>query len=517
MTSSAAGRREQTWSFGRIGRTVAQVGRQWYSSDRLVWALIGLGVLLRVAQYAANRSLWFDESFLTLNILNRSLGGLLQPLDYGQGAPVGFLILQKLVVQALGNSEYALRLIPMISGVVSLLLFYQIARRAIRPGAVPIALGLFAILDSLIYYSSEVKQYSSDVAIALAVFSSAQVLFREGSALSVPRALALGLIGAIALWFSHPATFLLMGVGTAALVIFYRNRNWVWIGRLSMAVLIWIGSLGLLYYVSLRHLRTNEELLHYWADAFLPFPPSLATVRWLGGNTLFKILEYPVGLVRPGIGVGALAFLVGAIALWMENGAMLLALLLPFFFALAASAFRLYPFGDRLLLFGVPFIVLLIGEGAERIIAASKQRVPMIGVILVGLLVLHPALFSGSHLVKARTVEEIGPVVAYVRAHEQNGDAVYVYYGAVPAFKYYARRYGFAADGYVEGVYARNDRGQYAVDLDRLRGQRRAWILFSHMHGDERDLFLSYLDTRGTRLDSFGRDGAGVYLYDLSK
>jgi hypothetical protein len=511
----AAGPAAQIWSLGRIGRELAQLGRRWYSPERLAWGLIGLGALFRLAQYVANRSLWFDESALSLNIVNRSLAGLLRPLDYAQGAPVGFLILEKLIVQAGGDSEYVLRLIPLIAGLLALPLFYWVARHAIRPGAVPIALGLFAILDSLIYYSSEVKQYSSDVLVALIVFASAQDVLGRGGGLSGRRALVFGLIGGVALWFSHPAAFVLMGVGSVALVVAYSKRDWARIGGLAISALIWVLSLSILYYVSLRHLRANPSLLRYWAKAFLPFPPSLATVQWLGANTLFKVLEYPVGLVRPGIGIGALALLAGAIVLWTENRAMVLALLSPFVFTLAASALWLYPFADRLLLFGVPFIVLLIGEGAERIIAASKPHVPMIGVLLIGLLFVHPALSSVSHLIKPRTVQEARPVIAYLRTHEHNGDALYLYHGAVPAFRFYARRYEFARDSYVEGIDA--NRNRIAVDMNRFGGQRRAWMLFSHIDKGEQDFLLSYLDTRGTRLDSFQRDGAGVYLYDLSR
>ena len=39
-------------------------------------------VLLRVRQYATNRSLWQDESSLALNIVERGFRGLLEPLDY---------------------------------------------------------------------------------------------------------------------------------------------------------------------------------------------------------------------------------------------------------------------------------------------------------------------------------------------------------------------------------------------------------------------------------------------------
>jgi predicted membrane-bound mannosyltransferase len=81
----------------------------------LVICLLFIGIILRIWQYAANRSLWLDEAALALNIVNRSFIGLLLPLDNNQQAPLGFLIIQKAFTIVLGNSEYSLRLFPLLA------------------------------------------------------------------------------------------------------------------------------------------------------------------------------------------------------------------------------------------------------------------------------------------------------------------------------------------------------------------------------------------------------------------
>lgn len=136
----------------------------------LVWFVISVGIFLRVVQYLLDRSLWIDEAFVALNIINRSYAELLQPLDYNQGAPFGFLVIEKFIVQVFGDSEYSLRLLPFISGIAALFLFYWVARRLSNWSTTVIALALFALCDRAIYYSAEVKQYSSDVAIALILY-----------------------------------------------------------------------------------------------------------------------------------------------------------------------------------------------------------------------------------------------------------------------------------------------------------------------------------------------------------
>src|SRR5579864_5051728 len=150
-------------------------------SQTLTWAFVTLGVLLRIRQYLFNRSLWLDESMLSLNIIRRSAAELAKPLDYAQAAPVGYLWLEKLAVHYFGTGELALRLVPLCLGIASIALFALVARNFLPPSAATIAVGLFSVSEPLIYYSSEVKQYSSDVAFALILCLAAIPLFADSS------------------------------------------------------------------------------------------------------------------------------------------------------------------------------------------------------------------------------------------------------------------------------------------------------------------------------------------------
>ncbi len=117
--------------------------------------------------------------------------------------------------------------------------------------------------------------------------------------------------------------------------------------------------------------------------------------------------------------------------------------------------------------------------------------------------------------------EEIRPVIRYLQEHQKGRDVLYLYYSSQPAFQYYQQRYGYEDDDYIVGVVSKNNLDNYIKDLNRLRGNERVWVLFSHVSNGrgayEQGFFLRYLDSIGQRRDSFKREGAGVYLYDLSE
>ena len=68
-------------------------------------ALLLTGALLRLWQYGSNSSLWLDEAALARNIIDRSPSELLNPLVYGQVAPIGFLLIQKTMISVAGASD----------------------------------------------------------------------------------------------------------------------------------------------------------------------------------------------------------------------------------------------------------------------------------------------------------------------------------------------------------------------------------------------------------------------------
>ncbi len=516
--------------------------------------IIWIGIALRLIRYLYNHSLDSDESGIAVNIIRRSFSDLFYPSpDIAQGYPFAFLTLIKYLTQVLGNSEYVLRLFPLLSGITSFFLFYKIAKRYIEPKAIPIALGLFAVSDALVFESSNLKPYSSDVLVALLMYTAG--IYVQSKELNIPRIVLFGILGAFAIWFSNPSVFVLAGLGVCLGVFSIIKKDWVKTGKLSIAYSIWILSFIANYYFYLQNLQANfgitmEEVLSVYEKVYMPLPPkSLSDIKWFI-DLFFDIFNYPLSMTL--VGISALAFLIGCAFMYSQKKRNFFLLISPILFTFLAGAMHKYAFKGRFIIFLVPFTLIIIAEGTEYIRSRTAYNSKIIGIIFLSLLLFHPVSTSAYRVIKPFYNEEMRPVLKYVKENWQKGDVIYVHWFAQYPFDYYSKYYPepsmFDENEYIIGIaprgwYRHHNRMEvskhydpgapikqssidifklYAKDLDRLKGNKRVWVLFTrYVPKDgitEENFFLYHLETIGKRLESYGHSGkTAVYLYDLSK
>ena len=111
------------------------------------------------------------------------------------------------------------------------------------------------------------------------------------------------------------------------------------------------------------------------------------------------------------------------------------------------------------------------------------------------------------------------PVVKYLSKNIKEGDKVYVYYSSECAFKYYIKQLNLTGINYAIGISSRKSPAGYIKDLNRFKGTKRLWVIFSHDFNweglDEEKFFLGYLKTIGRQVSAFKARGAEIYLFDL--
>lgn len=501
------------------------------SSPRFIWSIIALGITLRVVRFAANRSLWGDEGALALNIVNKPLPDLFGRLDFLQGAPAGYLAAQEMTTALLGDTEPALRLVALLSGIAALVVFAFAARRLVDAPAAGLAIVLFALSEPLVYYSSEVKQYATDTAVAtILLLGAVAVDWRRWR----PAALALvTAAGSVLIWFSHPSLIMLPSLIVALLVARYLEGDTQSLRRIAASATVMSVSGAMAYLVS----RRNTSAV---AEAALG-PGGGADGITSPLSNLWDAVADPVGIAYSATGLAfAIAFL-GMLALLRRSLEAALVVVGPIAATLVAAGLDLYPFSGRFVLFLVPSAALLVGAGLWALFHVAADRRHVFAAVSAGLILGYPSATAVKNLVSPPGHEEVKTVLRHIESKWQAGDSLYLWFQSQYPFRYYAEcrecdvlgpegpasvvwppepqalssHYALETHSprlYVSGELKRLD--EYARDLEPLSGKRRVWLLFSSSWNDD---FVRYvLDCRGVRLDERRAERAVAYLYDLA-
>jgi len=479
--------------------------------NRFSIALLLLGVGLRTAAFASERSLWIDEAMVALNIVERNPARLFEPLDRNQGAPVGFLLAMKASVELFGPTERALRLPAFLASLVGLFAFGSAAYRLLPRASAHLALALVAVSPSLVSYAAECKQYSFDAAFAALLLALAVPFFQGPANWKIW--LAFAGVGAVSVWCSHPAIFVLAGFGLAlvAQAIHLRDRSRL-LGLLSLGG-IWLMSFAAVYSVNLQHLGQNDYLIRYWAGHFAPWPTSRSGIVWYVDHGLAFVNE-SAGMT-PEVKLAEVLML--GTLLWgiieckrMARGYLgtAIAFSVTLLIALLASSVHLYPFAGRLLLFLVPMACLVWSCGAYRVTR---------GYGLAWLIAVWPLILSFQEIRQPARTEDLPPLLDCIKKEWREGDRIYVYggsgdAGAGPAFDFYSPRYNFPPEAVFRGGIHRENPSRYLDEIAALP-EGRIWILFSHRHKEEESLILQDFEAVSRFHRSQQGVGASVYIY----
>lgn len=502
--------------------------RSYVTFQTLTTVSVAIGVAIRIGQYANNGSLWLDEIAVAKNIIERSLVDLItRPLDYQQAAPKGFLAIEKVATLLGGTGDHVLRLWPFLASTAALLLFWRLASRVLEPAGTFVAVASTATAVSLIRQTSEVKQYGTDVFVAILLVSFASNARRDRRF-----DLLAGVVGAVMIWFSQPAVIV-----AGCLVLMLVWQRWAEPPDASIAWRcgLWATSAAGATLVTLRSLtpEANDYLHRYWVSGFppkswaewwstaWPWAP-LADLFGSGGGGFSTALGY----IWPSLWAGLA--LIGLALLVRRTGRVGLMVALPVVATVAAAVLHQFPFRDRAILFLVPMLLLGIGEVGSLVF----RRLANISLPLAGLAVatitagtLYPVL----RVHPPYTTEDVHPIMAAIAADRGNRPAIFLHYNAAVAFDYYASLYGFAPADYSIAKCQVAAPTDMLRDVDEaLRGRSRAWVVFVHVTAlvaQERTDLLGYLDTIGRRLTTMtvaNRRAVGApldsqaVLYDFS-
>ena len=476
-------------------------------------ALAALSALL-LLQYFHNRSLWIDEAMLALNIINRSPAGLFKLLDDHQVAPILFLLIEKCFTAIFGNTELALRLLPLLSALICLPLVYRLTFQFTRSRPLALcAMILLGCTTPFVYYSSEVKQYSTDVLVLLSIYA---VAFIESPFLKKWRTPILSITGAIAVFLSNTSVIALFTVG-----LFYVYQAWkekkisanYWIPALT-----WAFFFGINYLMFIKDHPYAQFMKNFWANTFMPLNIFGKPFHKWVDRTVVQFFRDLLPSVPGGylFFTTLLLYLFSLVMMVRKKEFRLLYLCLaPAVIHLCLSSLQLYPFDLRLILYQAPLHIIILAYGIRQL-AIYFPKPGWVMIIATALLCFK--LFTNYPI----DHDELRPAILYIGRHVEPGETVYVSRGSVPGTRYYVEVYntGIDTSHLILGNPPTNFSSSYLEDLSKVNG--RMWLLLSHMYPfnrstTEEDNIIAGLKKRGTLLQQYHSAGCTAYEFNLQQ
>lgn len=480
----------------------------------LLMGIIIIGVAFSVIQFLYNRSLWLDEAYLALNIIDRNFLELLQPLHYEQVAPILFLYFEKLATIIFGPSEYALRIFPLLSYWGAFYFFYRIIKSLkLNIYATALSLLLFIFNGTIIYYSSEVKQYITDVLVITCMFWFTIKNYRNSS----QKYIILGALGAISIFLSNVSPIILLCSGVYLLYEDFKN-GWKEFKYIFTVSFIWVAFFSLYFAFFINDHPTRAFMVRYWSrwdgGAFLPLNPfKIEFYQFVVRKYYFFYTDlFQFGQV--GFYFLQLLFLLGCYNLYEKKkyNAFIISLL-PLVVHLALSSLKIYPFDIRLILYLCPAFIIVLSYGFEYIIYSIKSygQTTVLSSFAVALLFF---LFTAYSNIPKKSFEP-RECLFYLHDNIKKDDNIYVsQYSKFPLW-YYTKssQVDFSDYNIYTGEYVPTE--DFNEEIDSLTG--RVWFVFSD--------FLEYYrlehlkerfdDEKHKLLNEYHTNGAAVLLYEI--
>ena len=493
----------------------------------LILSLLLVGGLVRIVSYFQNRSLFMDEANLARNFVEKSFAELFQTLEYGQYSPPLFSCIEKMNLWCLGIHEYALRLFPLLAGVLMLILFYRLLTYFIQEPLIQwFPVFVISLSPFFIRYSTEVKQYSTDGMIALLLVILA---IQEGKNLvekpqfSQQQFWKWAIIGGLAIWWSMASVFVLAGIGIYFLSLSYflsAPSFSTALVRFSGLFLVWLISFGSYFWLLLRQDIQQDHLQAYHQNWFPPFFP-LSIEELKGWWMIFRsFLKTAIGYTGLAIFLGIVGLIAGGLfCIKMKNTKAIL-LFVPIISCWVAASFHFYSLIPRLILFLIPFLLIIIGIGLQWIF----RQLPFWGkLILIGLLLMVASLQKGyEDFWKPYRVAAIKPLLKHLSQHYQKEDLLYVDNEAVAAFYFYAQLHQDYRQLPLPTaiIYAKWNEQPNADKLAiHQSSHRRVWLLYAHLMSKEAQDRLrreaKMMDFDAQLLEEITAEAACLRLYKI--
>jgi hypothetical protein len=390
------------------------------------------GLAWRLLGYFLNFEMSIDESYIMNNVIGRSYGELLNPLDYAQVSPPGFLWATKLM-DSLFRNEWGVRLLPMLAGLGAMAVFWGLCVEVLRGAARWVAWAIFSVSYVPVAEGVCAKGYTLDLLLAMLMFWLMLRWLRRGQ--RERELFWLALCAPVSVWFSYTSVFV---IGSVSLVLLARILKDLSAGgaapaslpaasnegvrpawRNAVAGLVFMalagGSAIWLYQVNIRpslHVSKLSGLQDFWQMGYPPLEHPWKIPSWFLEVHTGRGFAWPVGENHFGSTLTTVLWLSGLVVYWRRGNRWAWWLfVIPHLLLLTAAFLHKYPYGanPRICMFLGPGICLFMGAGAQHWLSRFGPERRRLCYQCVAMLLLIVAVGGAARDVVLRVREIKGP------------------------------------------------------------------------------------------------------------
>lgn len=470
------------------------------------------GIIVSIFQFLHDRSLWHDEASLALNLLHRNYFELFSPLDLAQAAPVLFLIIEKLFFQIF-PSDMGLRIFPLICFWASIVLFIKVLHRSGLPAYLKIfSLVIFVFSPTLIYFSNEVKPYSTDVFVTLLLF----YLYNFDPRNFVKKRFIIA--ATIALFMSVITPIVLFSITlNAAMRRFELSEKDF--NQLYKSLAILLGAFCIYYLGFVHNHPLKEFMVNYWGGLGAFMPANIFSGQFVDflGYFGLHVFIHLININYVFSAIFLLFFIIGIISILKSKDFSGAALYIgPIIIHLLLSVLKLYPVSQRLILYLMPLFIIIIAKGFDAIIKylfPKRSEFKWIMTILISIFIVKSFLEKDFPIEKV----ELKQTLAYISKNAQDGDMIFVCFQAGFPYQYYKDLGHWKDDRFVVRT------GSYMLENDTTplplnTGQKNNWLIFSdYCKEDEKKMIDEYQKNGFVLSDSSFVTGSRAYKFQHPK
>ncbi|MCP5094647.1 MAG: hypothetical protein GY943_03750 [Chloroflexi bacterium] len=449
---------------------------------KMAWGVTAVAFLLRLINLGKH-SYWFDEAREVVRILTPWP----EILFVSEGAdPPLFRLIHYPIAQVTTN-EFWLRFPAVLFGALACYLVFFWLRELGNPKLGIVTAVLLAFAPVEIFYAQEVSQYSLSVFLAVWLLVTFEAAGRNGR---LRDWVLLAVVSLISIYSYYGLAWLLpaLDIDLAWRIWKTRSRPKI-IGFVSYHVAILLGVFGL-YFLYLaeqfNRVTQNQKVARLFIDLGLLRTLRLVDNKLFNGFVRFFIMPFSPDGPDVIIWFFIVLFFLGIYALWrmhLKRVFLLLAAIVTTLFV--AYGFGLYPFDTRYVLMITPLFFASIAAG---LLFLWRWRPISVGLsVLIGVvfILFWPNLHILPNPWRALPREELHPVMDYLHEQVQADDAIYVYYGAIPAYTVYQK----VDNETIYGSWFREWPLNEKVDeiQTAVGAAPRFWIIFAHITPTEFD------------------------------